>query len=141
MAKIERMHEHVSGAPAPELLERRTGEGWRLVGLEWEREIPGEAAELHETPFGTRVAADCRHLEPDPEEREVIAIALSQIVHDRSCGEAANELNRLGHRTRSGASWTATAVFNLLPRMIEAGAEMFSTEEWRRRRKMNADPD
>ena len=134
MAKIERMHEHVSGMPAAELLERRAGEGWRLVGLEWEREATGPGQEFHETPFGTRVAPDCQHLEVDPEEREVIAVALGQIVHDRSCGEAASELNRLGHRTRSGAEWTAAAVFNLLPRMIEAGAEMFGTEEWRRRR-------
>ena len=135
MPKIERMHEHVSGMPAPELLERRVGEGWRLVGLEWEREAAGSGQEFHETPFGLRVAPDCQHLEADPEEREAISVALGQIVQDRSCGEAANELNRLGHRTRSGSPWTAAAVFNLLPRMIEAGAELFATEEWRQRKR------
>jgi hypothetical protein len=50
----------------------------------------------------------------------------------------ADELNRQGFRTRKGEKWTAAAVFDLLPRMIEAGPRIFTKEEWvnRRRRVM-----
>jgi hypothetical protein len=47
----------------------------------------------------------------------------------------AEELNRQGHRTREGKAWTPAALFNLLPRMIEAGPRLFVSEEWTRRRR------
>jgi hypothetical protein len=42
----------------------------------------------------------------------------------------AEELNRRGFRTRAGGDWSPVAVFNLLPRLIEVGPRIFSSEEW-----------
>ena len=46
MAKLERIRESVEGSLDPEYLKQREKAGWRLVGIEWEREAeipaPGE---------------------------------------------------------------------------------------------------
>ncbi|MGH9661933.1 MAG: hypothetical protein ACRD96_25520, partial [Bryobacteraceae bacterium] len=47
----------------------------------------------------------------------------------------AAELNRLGYRTRDGGEWRPEHVFNLLPRLIDAGPRVFSSAEWVERRK------
>jgi hypothetical protein len=52
----------------------------------------------------------------------------------------ADELNRLGYRTRKAVKWTPAAVFDLLPRMIEAGPRIFTKEEWvSRKRRLSKD--
>jgi hypothetical protein len=114
---------------------QRESEGWRLAAIEWERELSGDPPELQDPPFGLRVAADGYHLEPEPAEQAVLVVALENIVQDRGYIQAAGELNRLGYRTRSGSHWTAVSVFELLPRMIEAGPAIFSTDEWHWRRR------
>jgi hypothetical protein len=57
------------------------------------------------------------------------------IVDDLPMSGVADELNRQGFRMRNGAKWTATGVFDLLPRMIEAGPRIFTKDEWVERRK------
>jgi hypothetical protein len=47
----------------------------------------------------------------------------------------AAELNRRGHTTREGKPWTPSALFILLPRMIQVGPRVFSSEEWSRRKQ------
>jgi hypothetical protein len=44
-------------------------------------------------------------------------------------------LNAAGFRTRQSQPWDAVAVFNMLPRLIEVGPRMFSSEEWEMRRQ------
>jgi hypothetical protein len=122
----------------PEYVARRAADGWKPVAVEWERET-SEAAEpageiVEEIPYGLQVAADCRHLEENPAEKEVLVRIMEQIVQDEPLSKIAGELNRGGHRTRQGTKWSPVAVFNLLPRLIEAGPRIFSSEDWAERR-------
>jgi len=43
-------------------------------------------------------------------------------------------LNRRGAVMRNGGRWTQSAVFDLLPRLVEFGSRLFNREEWIRRR-------
>jgi hypothetical protein len=92
------------------------GAGWKLVALEWEK-------------------PDCLRLVENPTERQIIILALDMIVEDQPLSQAAEQLNRRGHRTRQGKNWTLAALFNLLPRMIEVGPRLFVSEEWTHRRE------
>lgn len=136
MPKIERLREVTLSAPSLESFEQKRQAGWRLVALEWEREIEGEeprgAAE--DVPYGLRVAADCAGLEPDPSEQHILVLMMELIVQDHPLSKVARELNQAGHRTRSGAHWTPVSVFNMLPRLIDIGPRIFSSEEWEARR-------
>ena len=86
-------------------------------------------------PYGLRVADDCVHLVQDPQEQAVLLNTLEFIVRDMRLSEVAVELNKLGFRTREGGTWNAANVFELLPRLIEVGPRMFTSEEWVRRRR------
>ncbi len=138
MPRIERVQEPASEPPAPEAVAAKAREGWRLAAIVWERERAGPESERHVydvVPFGLRVAADCMHLVEDPEEREIILTALELIVQDYPLSRVAAEFNRRGFRTRENAPWTAASVFDLLPRLIEIGPRIFSSEEWAARRR------
>ena len=63
-------------------------------------------------------------------ERQIVIIALDMIVEDRPLSQVADELNRRGHTTRDGQQWTPSALFTLLPRMIQVGPKVFRSEEW-----------
>jgi len=144
MAKKERTHETVDGLPSLELLTERVQAGWKLVGLEWEREAPGEGAETREPgaprswteeiPYGLRVSDDCARLVEAPAELEIITIALDMIVEDCPLSRVAEELNLRGYRMRDGNPWGPGALFKLLPRMIQVGPQLFSSERWTARR-------
>jgi recombinase len=138
MAKVERIREVVTGSVDMDYVRRKTEAGWKLVAMEWRREIPGddkEAVLVEEIPYGLRVASDCSRLEEDPEERLVLMQMMELIVQDYSITLVATELNKRGLRTRSGAFWTPVSVFNLLPRLIEVGPNIFSSDEWEGRRE------
>jgi hypothetical protein len=122
MAIVERMHERVSGALTEEYLKVKKAEGWRLVGVEWERDIQeGVPAEWREeVPYGMRVADDCLHLQENPVERKALELILDLIAQDRSLPEIVEELNQKGYRTRQDTRWTQVAVFKLLPRLTDA---------------------
>jgi hypothetical protein len=142
MPKMERTHETVSGLPSLEYLARKVNEGWKLVGLEWERAMEGpepDAGEprgwVEEIPYGLRVSDDCSRLVESPAELEIVTIALDMIVEDCPLSRVADELNLRGYRTRQGNSWTPSALFALLPRMIQVGPKLFTSEQWVARRK------
>ena len=62
---------------------------------------------------------------------EVLTAMLNLIVKDDvSFSQVARELNEKGYRTRAGLNWTQTAVFEMLPRMVEVAPTVFSSEEW-----------
>lgn len=124
--------------PAPEAVAAKAREGWRLAAVVWERERPEPEPEWRVydvVPFGLRVAPDCIHLIEDPQEREIILTALELIVQDYPLWRVAAEFNRRGFRTRENAAWTAASVFDLLPRLIDIGPRIFSSEEWAARRR------
>jgi len=139
MARVERIRESVAGPIDAEHMRQKTDAGWRLVALEWQRETPGEDAEsetlIQEVPYGLRVAHDCLHLEEDPDEKNALITMMELIVREDPFSQVASELNRRGFRTRNGKEWSPVLVFNMLPRLIEVGPRIFSSEEWEERRE------
>ena len=138
MAKVERIREVVTGSVDLDYVRQKTEAGWKLVAMEWRREIPGdetnEAVLMEEIPYGLRVAVDCSRLEEDPHERAVLVQMMELIVQDYSITLVAAELNKRSLRTRPGGPWTPISVFNMLPRLIEVGPNIFSTDDWEERR-------
>jgi hypothetical protein len=140
MAQKERIRETLSGLPTLEHLVERVEAGWKLAAIEWEREASATvdiAAKqtIEEIPYGLRVSDDCTGLVESQSERQIIITALDMIVEDCPLSEVAAELNRRGTTTRDGKAWTPSALFTLLPRMIQVGPRVFSSEEWTRRRQ------
>ncbi len=139
MAKIERVRQDVSPSFGPDDLRRQSEQGWKLVAVEWKRELPEEAAEPgvpEEVPFGLQVAQDTPpRLEENPTEREVLFLMMELTIQDGPYSMIADELNRRGYRTRLGMKWTPVSVFQMLPRLIEVGPKIFATEEWQQRRQ------
>ena len=88
-----------------------------------------------EVPYGLRVAQDCMHLEENPDEVRVLLQILEGIVQDQPMSAIAQALNQGGNLMRSLEPWTQSAVFELLPRLIDFGPHLFSREEWVERRK------
>jgi len=128
MAKIERIRE-VPSRPFDDYFRTKLKEGWRLTAVEWDREVegetPGQAPWIEEVPYGLRVAGDCVHLEENPVERRALELMLKLISGDKSMSQIAAELNHQGFITRTGTPWTQTAVFNMLPRLIEAAPHIW----------------
>jgi hypothetical protein len=57
------------------------------------------------------------------------------IVEDCPLSQVSTEMNRRGYRMRDGKPWSPTALFTLLPRMIQMGPRLFSSEQWMTRRQ------
>jgi hypothetical protein len=135
MPKLERARDFMTAAPSPEYFNTKLAEGWRLVAVEWERGASAKAETLEDVPFGLRVASDCKRLEDDPEEVEVLVLMMEVIVQDGPLSQAAKVINDRGFRTRDGEKWSPKALFYLLPRLIEIGPRLCTSEEWVERRK------
>ena len=136
MKRIERVRQVVSGPVESIDLQKRTEEGWKLVAVEWERDV--ETADdqlLAEVPFGLRIAPDAQRLEENPAEREILLQLMELIVQEGSYAHIADEINRRGFRTRQGVKWTPISVFEMLPRLIEVGPQLFRSPEWQKRRQ------
>src|SRR5215471_2047283 len=130
----------MGGLPTLEHLVERVEAGWKLVAIEWEREAAdGPLAQnervVEEIPFGLKVADDCSGLVENSFEKQVIITALDMIVEDCPLSQIAEELNRRGLKTRDGNPWTPSALFTLLPRMIQVGPRVFTSDEWSTRRQ------
>lgn len=132
MAQIERKHEILSEPLGDDLLQRRASDGWRPVGVVWERTVETAAAEPEATavPYGLRISADCQRLEPAADEIGALIHMLRMVVDESSFASIAASLNERGYRTRSGEPWNQTTVFHMLPRMIEVAPSVYSSEEW-----------
>lgn len=141
MPDLIRTREVLNGPLTQAMIEHRSADGWRLSAVEWSRPAdyqPGGTA--YETPFGLRIAAVGTHLEEDPDEVEVLLVILEGIARDRRMGLIADDLNRRGWRMRSGADWTQSAVFDLLPALIQFSPKLFGRADWvERRRKLRED--
>jgi recombinase len=139
MSNTERTRQVITGEFGPEELQRKLAEGWRPVAIEWERALTiaavPETRPAPEVPFGLRVSGDCAHLEDEPREREILFQIMELTIQDGPYSGIAEELNRRGFRTRDGSRWTPVSVFQMLPRLIEAGPGILMSEEWRERRQ------
>jgi len=143
MKKVEWIREGLSVWPSPEYVHAKESAGWRLVAVEWEREIESESPTAasseaplpEEIPYGTRIAGDCLHLEDNPTEMEILNVLAEMVVQDLSYKRMADTLNQRAFRTREGRLWTALAVFKLTPRLIEVAPRILSGAEWENRKK------
>ena len=139
MAKKERIRETLTGLPTLEYLAQRIELGWRPSAIEWERNIlPADADPegwSEEVPYGLRVSDDATRLVENTSEREIITLAIDLIVDDQPLSKVAHELNSRGYSTRTGEAWTPSDLFTLLPRMIQVGPKLFTSEEWLARRQ------
>lgn len=136
MKRTERVRQRVSGPLESTDLQERTAGGWKLVAVEWEREV--EAADdqlLTEVPFGLRIDPETQGLEQNPAEREILLQLMELIVQEGSYAHIAEEINRRGLRTRQGEKWTPVSIFEMLPRLIEVGPRLFQSNEWQKRRQ------
>jgi hypothetical protein len=140
MAYFERMRDMVSGPVVQELMSQRVGAGWQLVALEWRRELPDSEAPTagayrEDIPYGLRISDDCKRLETEPTENQALLLMMENLVQDFSFSAIASDLNEKGFRTRDGRRWSPVAIFNMIPRLIEVGPRLFSTDEWESRRQ------
>ena len=143
MKRIDRIREKVTIPPTSVYLSKMHDAGWRLVALEWEREIefsgepepPVAEAGAEEIPFGLRIAADCRHLEDDPLETQTLKFLAEMVVQDVSFRSMADALNARDCRTRDGQPWNAASVFKLIPRLIEIAPRLLTGSEWESRKR------
>lgn len=134
---VQRRRELVTGPVTLDYLVHRAAEGWKLAALEWVREVedtlapePVVSLTAEDIPYGLRLSEDGLQLEQNPLERTVLLLILEKIVREKRITDIANELNSEGLTTRRGAPWSPSAVFDLLPRLIEAGPTLLKSAEW-----------
>ena len=145
----QRSRDLVSGQLTLDYFIRKAAEGWTLAAVEWVREVDDAPAVKsfevslsgEDTPYGVRVSADGMQLEPNPLERTVLMLILDKIVREKRITQIAAELNLEGFRTRQGTAWSPSAVFDLLPRLIEAGPQLLKSPDWQELREKRPAPN
>lgn len=140
MAYFERIRDVISGPFSSEIMKERTSAGWQLVSIEWRRELPESESPTpgafnEEIPYGLRISDDCQRLEVNPVENMALLLMMELLEQDFSYSSIVSDLNEKGFRMRNGELWNRVAVFNMMPRLIEVGPRLFSTEDWKRRRE------
>jgi hypothetical protein len=140
MAYFERIRDVISGPFSPDVIRQRTSGGWQLVSIEWRRELPEseaptEGAFNEDIPYGLRISDDCQRLEVDPTENKALILMMELLGQDFAYSSIVSDLNEKGFRMRDGKLWNRVAVFNMMPRLIEVGPHLFSSEEWKRLRQ------
>ena len=140
MAHFERIRDIISGPFDSEVIRQRTAAGWKLVSLEWRRELPEsesptQGAFSEDIPYGLRISDDCQRLEVDPTENRTLMLMMELLVQDFPYSSIVSDLNEKGLRMRDGRPWTRVAVFNMTPRLIEVGPRLFGTDEWQKLRQ------
>ena len=134
----------MSGPITQEYLDQKASQGWRPAAVIWERQVEDgqpESPNLADPPpYGLKFSEDGFDLEQDAQEKEALVVMLEMIIQDKPLSEIAGTLNERGFRTRHNSQWTPGSVFDMLPRLIEVGPRVFTSEEWvvRRGRLMNA---
>ena len=140
MNRTERIRQSASGQLTWDEIKNLQDQGWRLIALEWERQAPEETAGSHASdrqppPFGLCVAPDCSSLVEDVNENETLLAMMELIIQDGPYSAVAEELNRRGYRTREGSKWSPVSVFEMLPRLIDAGPRILASKNWQQRKE------
>lgn len=136
MPHFERIRDVVSGPFSLDIIQQRAAAGWRMVSIEWRRELPdsetpSEGAWGEDIPYGLRISEDGLRLEVDQIENRALMLMMDLLGQDFSYSAIVSSLNEAGFRTRAGKPWSRVAVFNMMPRLIEVGPRLFSSEEWK----------
>jgi hypothetical protein len=128
MARTERWRESVSELPTEEEVRRRAEQGWKLAAVEWRREAADrDEPGLPETPYGLCTPEGGTELDARRDEQEALRLMLGLVIDDRnSLAAVAHELNRRGFRTRAGGPWSPSAVFSMMPRLVEVAPSIFA---------------
>lgn len=135
MAYFERMRDVVSEPFSSDVIRQRTAAGWKMIAIEWRRELPDVEAPSggdfdEDVPYGLRLSDDCERLEADPVEHRALMLMMELVTMDCSYSEIVSTLNEEGYRMRNGQPWNRVAVFRMIPRLIEVGPRFFSSGEW-----------
>src|ERR1700758_3613719 len=77
MAYFERIRDVVSEPFSSDVIRQRTAGGWQMVSIEWRRELPdsetpSDGAFSEAIPYGLRISEDCKRLEVDSHENQVL---------------------------------------------------------------------
>lgn len=145
----QRSRELIGGPLTLDYFMQKAAEGWKITAVEWVREVSDAASESEsiqvstqpeEIPYGLRIAEDSMNLERSPLEMTVLLLILGEIVKEKRITEIAADLNVSGYRTRRGSPWSASAVFELLPRLIEIGPTLLKSPEWQQQRGTTTPP-
>ena len=136
MPHFERIRDIISGPASPHIIQQRTAAGWQMSSIEWRRELPdsetpSDGAFAEDIPYGLRIAEDGLRLEVHPAENRALILMMELLGQDFPYSSMVSDLNEKGFRTRSGKPWTRVAVFNMMPRLIEVGPRLFSSDEWK----------
>jgi hypothetical protein len=132
--RTQRERQVVNAPVEAQELQRRAKDGWRLVAVEWERDLPQTTPDLgDQVPFGLQLSPGTATLEMNSNEWQALILMMDMTVQEGPYWTIAEELNRRGFRTREGQPWTPISVFQMLPRLIEIGPKIFATDEWRKR--------
>lgn len=135
------MRDVITGEVTLEHLARRFAEGWKMASIEWFREA--DAATSSEPvhvlnnhlalPYGLQVS-EAGLVQENPLEATVLLLILEEIIREKRIQEIASDLNLQGFSTRAGMPWSPSDVFDLLPRLIEAGPSLLKSAAWQQRR-------
>ena len=107
MKKTERVRQQLTGPLQDSDLKQNTEKGWKVVAIEWEREVEVPEERLPgDVPFGLQLVSDTEQLVDDPDEREILFQLMELMVEEGSYARIADEINRRGFRTRDGSRWT-----------------------------------
>jgi len=132
------MRQPVAGPLGEPDLKQQMEKGWKLVAIEWEREIETADNPLpSDVPFGLQIAPESGQLEENPAEREILLQLMELLVREGSYSQIAKEINARGFRTRQGAKWSSISVFEMLPRLIEVAPNLFQSSEWEKRKQVS----
>src|SRR5271169_453814 len=86
--RTERIRQSASGRLTWDEMQKYQSEGWRLIALEWERDVlesepPADQARDHEEPpYGLRVAGDSPSLVADEGENAALHAMMELIIQD-----------------------------------------------------------
>ena len=83
MKKTERVRQAVTGVVSESEIREPAEKGWKLVAVEWERDVEVIEEKLPgQVPFGLRVATDTQWLEEDPNEWETLFQLLELVAQE-----------------------------------------------------------
>lgn len=129
---MRQIRDQIQSPVSLDYFQQRTAAGWTLKAIEWERADEGTVPKLEgmPPPYGLELVPETARLQSDPQEAEVLLTILELIVVEKGVSHIAAELNKRGYAKRDGKPWMLMAVFNLLPRLIEAAPDILKSEDW-----------
>jgi hypothetical protein len=134
---MRQLRDQIQSPVSLDYFQERAAAGWKLKAIEWEKaDDESKAPTLGDTasPYGFELVPETARLQQNAEELEVLLTILELIVVEKGVSHIAAELNKRGYATRGGKPWTSSAVFNLLPRLIEAAPDILKSDNWQTQR-------